>query len=193
MVIILAVFSTVMLVGAAQGAQNHIQSEDEETEAAASTIDIVEFVTTAATVRVEAAETTEETTESDYQSMIGSLDFGAEDAEILLKVAMAEAEGETVEGKALVMLVVLNRVWSDDFPDTIEDVVFQQNQFTTTKDGGRYWTTEPDEGCYEALELVLSGWDESQGAMYFESCKNSSWHSENLTLLFEYGNHRFYS
>lgn len=192
MIIILAVFSTVMLVGAAQGAAHNIPKEDEENEA--STIDIVEFVTTAATVRVEAAETTtEKTTESEYQSMIGSLDFGAEDAEILLKVAMAEAEGETVEGKALVMLVVLNRVWSDDFPDTIEDVVFQQNQFTTTKDGGRYWTTEPDEGCYEALELVLSGWDESQGAMYFESCKNSSWHSENLTLLFEYGNHRFYS
>ncbi len=100
MIVILAVFSTVMLVGAAQGAAHYdIQTEDEET--AASTIDIVEFVTTAATVRVEAAETTtEETTESDYQSMIGSLDFGVEDAEILLKVAMAEAEGGNRGGKS---------------------------------------------------------------------------------------------
>ncbi|MCD8358423.1 MAG: cell wall hydrolase [Oscillospiraceae bacterium] len=125
--------------------------------------------------------------------MIGSLDFGDEDAEILLKVAMAEAEGESVEGKALVILVVLNRVWSDDFPDTIEEVVFQKNQFTTTNSGDRYWTTEPDEGCYEALALVMTGWDESYGALYFESCENSSWHSENLTFLFEVGNHRFYS
>ena len=52
-------------------------------------------------------------------SMIGSRDWGAEDSEILLKIAMAEAEGESVEGKALVMLVVLNRVWSEDFPGSL--------------------------------------------------------------------------
>ena len=39
--------------------------------------------------------------------------------------------GEDVEGKALVMLVVLNRVWSDKFPDSIEEVITQERQFTS--------------------------------------------------------------
>ncbi len=110
----------------------------------------------------------------------------------VLKIAMAEAEGESVEGKALVMLVVLNRVWSEDFPGTIEDVVFQPRQFSPVREGGRYYTTEPDRECYEALELVMQGWDESGGALYFESCDKDSWHSENLEFLYQYGNHKFY-
>lgn len=126
------------------------------------------------------------------QTLIGSRDWGAEDDEILLKVAMAEAEGESTEGKALVILVVLNRVWSDDFPDSIEDVVFRESQFSVTLDGGRYYTTTPNEDCYEALELVKHGWDESQGALFFESCDGGSWHSENLEFLYQVGNHRFY-
>lgn len=130
--------------------------------------------------------------ENTYQSMIGSRDWGAEDAGLLMKIAMAEAEGESVEGKALVMLVVLNRVWSDEFPDTIEEVIFQPRQFSVTEPGGRYYTTEPDEGCREALALVSAGWDGSQGALYFESCENDSWHSRNLEYLFQEGNHRFY-
>lgn len=48
----------------------------------------------------------------------------------LAKIAMAEAEGEDTEGKAQVILVVLNRVWSNDFPDTIEGVITEKNQFT---------------------------------------------------------------
>jgi len=130
--------------------------------------------------------------ESTYTSMIYSRDWGAEDSVILLKIAMAEAEGESVEGKALVMLVVLNRVWSEDFPDSIEEVVFQPRQFSPVTEGGRYYTTEPDAGCYEALELVMSGWDESYGALYFESCEKDSWHSENLEFLYQVGNHKFY-
>ena len=69
-------------------------------------------------------------------SLIKSRDWSVEDAEILLKIAMAEAEGESVEGKALVMLVVLNRVWSEGFPDSISEVVFQDGQFTPTEEGG---------------------------------------------------------
>lgn len=135
---------------------------------------------------------TEAEPDSTYKSMIGSRDWGADESEILLKIAMAEAEGESVEGKALVMLVVLNRVWSDTFPNSIYDVAFQKNQFSVTAAGGRYWTTTPNAECYEALELVESGWDESCGAFYFESCAGDSWHSRNLEYLFEEGNHKFY-
>ena len=136
-------------------------------------------------------ETVYETSDT-AQTLIGSRDWGYEDDEILLKIAMAEAEGESTEGKALVMLVVLNRVWSDGFPDSIEEVVFQERQFSVTLDGGRYYTTTPNRDCYEALELVRHGWDESQGALFFESCDGGSWHSENLEFLYQVGNHRFY-
>lgn len=133
-----------------------------------------------------------EETAQPYQSMIHSRDWDGEDSEMLMKIAMAEAEGESVEGKALVMLVVLNRVWSDAFPDTIEEVIFQPRQFTPAVPGGRYYTTEPDDGCREALALVLDGWDESGGALYFESGGKDGWHSQNLEFLFECGGHKFY-
>lgn len=124
--------------------------------------------------------------------MAAGWEWSAEDSKILLKIAMAEAEGENVEGKALVILVVLNRVLSKNFPGTIEDVVFQSRQFAPVREGGRYYTTEPDEECYEALELVKQGWDKSGGALYFENCDDSSWHSENLRFLYQHGNHKFY-
>lgn len=130
--------------------------------------------------------------ETTYASIIGSRDFSGEDSEMLMKIAMAEAEGESVEGKALVILVVLNRVWSENFPDTIEEVIFQPRQFSPVKEGGRYYTTEPDEDCYRALLMVMYGWDESCGALYFESCDGGSWHSENLDFLYQVGNHKFY-
>lgn len=139
--------------------------------------------------------TTQTTTaepEPTYISMVKSRDWDAEDSKILLKIAMAEAEGESTEGKALVMLVVLNRVWSDQFPGTIEEVVFEPKQFSPVMEGGRYYTTEPDEDCYKALEMVMHGWDESYGALYFESCEGSSWHSEHLEFLYQVGNHKFY-
>lgn len=130
--------------------------------------------------------------ETESESLIASRDWDAEESYMLMKIAMAEAEGESVEGKALVMLVVLNRVWSDGFPDTIEEVIFQPGQFSPVREGGRYFTTEPNDECHEALEMVMKGWDESHGALYFESCENSSWHSENLEFLFQVGNHKFY-
>ena len=132
------------------------------------------------------------TPEPTYTSMIHSYDWDGEDERMLAKIAMAEAEGESVEGKALVILVLLNRVWSDEFPDSIEEVIFQKNQFSPVAEGGRYWTTEPDAGCYEAIELVMGGWDESQGAFYFESTGRDGWHSQNLEFLFEFGGHKFY-
>ena len=128
----------------------------------------------------------------EYHGIIKSMDWDSEDAYLLAKISMAEAEGEGVEGKALVMLVVLNRVWSDNFPDSISEVIFQDGQFSPVSTG-RYDSVEPDQECYEALELIQAEkWDESQGALYFESEGESSWHRDNLQFLFQYGNHYFY-
>lgn len=127
-----------------------------------------------------------------HESLIRSMDWDSKDAYLLAKIAMAEAEGEDVEGKALVIWVVLNRVWSDDFPDSISEVIYQKGQFSPINNG-RFDRVEPDEDCYRALELIQTeGWDESQGALYFESESTSDWHKKNLSFLFKYGNHYFY-
>ena len=122
--------------------------------------------------------------------------FTDEEEYLLAKLAMAEAEGEDLKGKAFVMLVVLNRVNNDEFPDTIKEVIFQESngtyQFSPIGDG-RFFKQEPSDECYEALELVKTGYDESKGALYFTSIKEqSTWHSRNLDFLFEHGGHLFY-
>lgn len=143
------------------------------------------------TVPAESEETTATLQPSD-SSLLGSIDWDVEDAYMLAKIAMAEAESEDTEGKALVMLVVLNRVWSDEFPDTIAGVILQDGQFSPISNG-RYDEVEPDADCYRALQLIqIDGWDESRGATYFESKSESNWHSEHLTFLFQNGKHYFY-
>lgn len=115
------------------------------------------------------------------------------EAYMLSRLAMAEAEGEPLEGKAWVIMVVLNRVESPDFPDTVEEVIFQPEQFSSVWDG-RYDAVEPNEDCRLALEMVIEGWDESYGALYFEAVSNDTdtWHSRNLQYIETVGNHDFY-
>lgn len=111
---------------------------------------------------------------------------------MLMKIAMAEMESESTESKALVIRVVINRVESDSFPDTIKEVLYQERQFTPIWNG-RYDRVEPNEDCKEALEMVRYGWDESQGATFFElTLDESTWHSRNLQKLFELEHTTFY-
>lgn len=135
-----------------------------------------------------------ESLEKPYQSCIASMDWNAEEAYLLAKIAMAEAESEDTEGKALVMLVVLNRVWDGNkFPDTIKEVIYQPGQFSPISNG-RFDNVEPDPDCWAALDLIRTDkWDGSCGALYFESKSESTWHRENLNFLFQHGKHYFYT
>ena len=126
-------------------------------------------------------------------------DRGISDSDqyLLAKLAMAEAEGESLETKILIIMVVINRTENRDFPDTIEEVIFEKTkdvyQFSPVIPGGRWWTTEPNEECFEAVRIVNSTpYDISDGALYFEACAGESWHSRNLTLICESDNTRFY-
>ena len=93
---------------------------------------------------------------------------------LLARLAMAEAEGESIEGKAMVIRVVLNRKQSSDFPNTIEEVIFEDGQFTPVENG-RFERVEPNAECWAALDMVLiDGWDESEGALYFEAVYNGT-------------------
>lgn len=130
--------------------------------------------------------------ETNFHSIM-SCDWDADDSYLLAKIAMAEAEGEDTEGKAYVIMVVLNRMLSDEFPDTIGGVIFQDNQFSPVSNG-RFDSVEPNDDCWDALNMIqVDKWDKSQGALYFESCESEdNWHSRNLEYLFTHGKHRFY-
>ena len=103
-----------------------------------------------------------------------------EEMDLLESIAMAEARGEGSVGMAYVMRVVLNR--SEKTGKSIREVIFAPNQFYTQGMG-----IEPSEECHEALAMIIDGWDESQGAIYFCS-KGYSKYGE---PLFQYGGHYF--
>lgn len=117
--------------------------------------------------------------------------FEESECKALVRIAMAESESEGVIGKALVMRVVLNRVESKEFPDSIEGVIFEKGQFSPVSNG-RWERVKPDKECWKALDMIKNGWDESEGALYFESRSDSTWHRDNLEYLLKYGGHYFY-
>lgn len=143
-----------------------------------------EYAETGSDVKNEVAE--DSSTLDDYS-------WNNKGSNILLKIAMAEAEGEGTEGKAMVMRVVLNRVEDKEFPNSVEGVVFQPGQFEPVLDDGRYWNVEPDAECYKALYMVqCENWDDTKGALYFSRTGSSSWMEDNTEYLFTMGNHSFY-
>ena len=110
---------------------------------------------------------------------------------LLRKLAYAEAGNQDTKGKALVMLVVMNRVKDKRFPDTIHNVIYQKRQFSPVS--SRKWNSfKPDKDSLKALELIENGYDESEGALYFESKSKSTWHKDNLCFLFKHQDHYFY-
>ena len=128
-----------------------------------------------------------------YPEFIYNKDWSAKESYLLARIAMAEAEGCNTQTKTLIIMCVLNRVWSDEFPDTIEEVIFQENQFSPI-DNGRWDRVEPNEDCYEAVKIVMEAkYDYSGGATYFENCTDEdNWHSRNLEYLYESEGIRFY-
>ncbi|MBE5883128.1 MAG: cell wall hydrolase [Lachnospiraceae bacterium] len=123
-----------------------------------------------------------------------------EEVNVLLRIVEAEAGGEDIEGKLLVANVVLNRVNSSKFPNTVKEVVFQQEKGVTQFSpvaNGRYYTVEISDETVEAVALALMGEDISQGALYFAAREYADddrmrWFDENLTLLFKHGGHEFF-
>ena len=126
-------------------------------------------------------------------------EWDSEDDYLLAKLAMTEAEGCTVQCKTLVIMTVLNRVESEQFPDSVKEVIFQYDegkglyQFSCVGNG-RWDKAEPDQDCYEAVFAVKnSTYDYSGGALYFESCnEEDNWHSRSLEYLYQCDELRFY-
>lgn len=121
-----------------------------------------------------------------------TISLNYDEQEMLMKLTMAEAGGEDLTGKALVMRVVINRLRDPEFPNTVQGVICEPGQFSPMSDG-RFYDMVPDEECDKALYMIMHGWDESQGATYFRTAVHEeTWHSENLDKLFTHGGHTFY-
>lgn len=112
------------------------------------------------------------------------------DLYILAKCIYAEARGEVYVGKVAVGAVVLNRVASPDFPNTIYGVVYQPWAFTSVSDG--QMNLEPDDTAYQAAQDALNGWDPTYGCLYYynPAVATSSWIFNRKTVV-EIGNHVF--
>lgn len=90
---------------------------------------------------------------------------GTSDVELLAHCVYGEARGEPYMGKVAVAAVVLNRVKSSSFPNTISGVIYQDGAFTCVSDGQLYLT--PDEDAYRAARDALNGWDPTYGCLYY--------------------------
>lgn len=93
----------------------------------------------------------------------------------LAKCIHAEARGEPYTGQVAVGAVILNRVASSKFPNTIYGVIYQPYAFTCVADG--QINLEPNQTAYNAARDALNGWDPTYGALYYFNPKTatSSW------------------
>ncbi len=91
--------------------------------------------------------------------------FSSSDVYLLAKVIAAEARGESYTGQVAVGAVVLNRVDSASFPDTISGVVYQAGAFSAVTDSN--WSVSPDSTSRKAAQDAINGWDPTGGALYY--------------------------
>lgn len=84
---------------------------------------------------------------------------------LLARLVYAEAAGEPYVGKVAVAAVVLNRVKSPLFPDTIAGVIYEPWQFSCV--GNWMFNSYPSSDCIQAAKDALAGWDPTGGAIYY--------------------------
>lgn len=121
--------------------------------------------------------------------------YDYEDLYWLSRIISAEARGESFTGQIGVGTVVLNRVRSKEFPNTVKGVVFDRKygtQFTPVANGSIYNT--PTQSAVVAAKMCLDGYTLSNSVLYFlnPSIATSSWIQNNRKYAFRVGNHEFY-
>lgn len=116
--------------------------------------------------------------------------YSSADVTLLARVVYGEARGESYTGQVAVAAVVLNRIKSSSFPNTVSAVVYQPYAFTAVMDGQINYT--PNSRAYQAAKDAINGWDPTGGALYYYNPKTatSAWiYSRKVTTTI--GNHVF--
>lgn len=132
------------------------------------------------------------TLSSSSSSATNSSGISNKDLYLLSCCIYGEARGESYTGKVAVAAVVLNRVRSSKFPNTISGVIYQAGAFTCVADGQINLGTNDE--CTRAAQDALNGWDPSCGALYYYNpvTATSSW-IRNRPILVTIGRHVFCS
>jgi len=129
------------------------------------------------------------TSSSTTTSSAGS-SYSSADTYLLAKCIYAEARGEPYTGQVAVGAVILNRVRSSKFPNTISGVIYQPYAFTCVSDGQINLT--PDATAKKAAQDALNGWDPTGGCLYYynPATATSSW-IWSRTVMLSIGKHNF--
>lgn len=120
----------------------------------------------------------------------GQTSSSSNNVNLLARIINGEARGESYTGQVAVGAVVLNRVNSPSFPNTISGVIYQPGAFTAVSDGQ---INKPVvQSCYNAARDALNGWDPSGGAVYYynPATATSSW-IWSRPVVARIGNHVF--
>ncbi|WP_257347740.1 spore cortex-lytic enzyme [Pseudalkalibacillus decolorationis] len=91
--------------------------------------------------------------------------YSENDIQLMANAVYGEARGEPYVGQVAVAAVILNRVESAAFPNTISGVIFEPGAFTAVADG-QIWLT-PNETAEKAVRDAINGWDPSDGCIYY--------------------------
>lgn len=112
-----------------------------------------------------------------------------------MRIVQAEAGICDKKGKILVANVIINRVLSDEFPDSVRAVVYQPSQFQPVSNGAINSARVTAE-TIESVDRALEGEDYSGGALYFMNRRGSgsaaSWFDRHLKYLFAHDGHEFF-
>lgn len=120
----------------------------------------------------------------------GQSSYSSNNVNLLAKLINGEARGEPYTGQVAVGAVVLNRVKSSSFPNTISGVIYQSGAFSCVADGQINLTVSSS--CYNAARDAMNGWDPTGGALYFynPATATSGW-IWSRPVIVTIGKHRF--
>ncbi|MCQ6275057.1 cell wall hydrolase [Bacillus sp. V3B] len=116
----------------------------------------------------------------------------SEEKELLARLVTAEAKGEPYEGKVEVATVVLNRVDHEQYPDTIEEVIYEKRQFQPVDNGtiNKPAVKEAEKAVNEAIVLEMEGEGNDSLNFYNPKIVDSKWH-RSKTVTARIGDHVF--
>lgn len=116
------------------------------------------------------------------------------DVQLLARAINGEARGEPYEGQVAVGAVILNRVKSSKFPNTIAGVIYEPGAFTAVSDGQINVAISESSTVVKAARDALNGWDPSGGALYYfnPATATNKW-IWSRPLIKTIGKHRFCS
>ncbi len=114
------------------------------------------------------------------------------DLQLMARAINGEARGEPYEGQVAVGAVILNRVRSSSFPNTIAGVIYEPGAFTAVSDGQINVPIAEDSTVYKAAQDALNGWDPTGGAIYYfnPDTATNKW-IWSRPLIKQIGKHRF--